>query len=276
MVRPGLIILMLVVSVPARAEVPVTGRDQHMRFSRAAVQAIAAKAYRVELTRLAHLGKLDLDKKILKRIRRISSQLIAQGILLKPAAAHWSWEIHLTSDPQVASYSMSGGKILVSSHFIKQYQLTDNELAVALAHEIGHVLAEHVREQMSLAASFEAPLPNQEVKAVDVVNSMESDIGLFFSLQPLSRLQELEADDIGIELAARSGVSPSAVKSFYKKIGRDSGGQSIFDTHGPSYQRTEFIKSMADFARPVYEASRKAQLPVYAFVNNANQVDEYE
>lgn len=269
MVRPGLIILMLVVSMPVRAEAPVTGRDQHMRFSRAAVQAIAAKAYHVELARLARHGKLDGDKKTLKRIRRISSQLIAQAILLKPEAAHWSWEIHLTSDPQIAAYSMSGGKVLVGSHFIKQNQLTDNELAVALAHEIGHVIAEHVREQMSLAASFEAPLPNQEVKVGDVVNSMQSDIGVFFSLQPLSRLQELEADDIGIELAARTGVKPSAVISFYDKIGSESGGQSILDTHGPSSQRIEFIRSMVNFARPVYEASHRARLPAYAFVDDS-------
>jgi Zn-dependent protease with chaperone function len=258
---------MLVVSTPVLAEAPVTGRDQPMRFSRAAVQAIAAKSYRAELAHLARQDKLDTDKKTLQRIRRISGRLIAQAILLKPEAAHWSWEIHLTSDPQVAAYSMSGGKLLISTHFIKQYRLTDDELAVALAHEVGHVIAEHVREQMSVAASFEAPVPNRQIKAGDVVNSMESDIGIFFSLQPLSRLQELEADDIGIELAARTGVAPSAATSFYGKIGRDSGGQSILDTHGPSYQRTEFIKSMVNFARPVYEASRGKHLPAYAFID---------
>jgi len=259
---------MLVVSTPVLAEAPVTGRDQPMRFTRAAVQAIAAKSYHTELSRLARLGKLDIDKKALQSIRQISSHLIAQAILLKPEVARWSWEIHLTSDPEIAAYSMSGGKLLISSHFIHQYQLTDDELAVVLAHEIGHVIAEHVREQMSVAASFEAPLPNRKIRADDIVNSMESDIGVFFSLQPLSRLQELEADDIGIELAARTGVSPSAATSFYSKIGRDNGGQSILDTHGPTHQRAEFIKSMVDFARPVYEASRGTHLPTYAFTDH--------
>ena len=266
--RPGLIILMLVIATPVLAETPVTGRDQPMRFSRAAVQAIAAKSYHTDLARLARKDKLDTDKKTLHRVRRICSRLIAQAIVLKPEASHWPWEIHLTSDPEVAAYSMSGGKLLISTHFIQHYKLTDDELAVALAHEIGHVIAEHVREQMSVAASFEAPVPNRVIKAGDVVNSMESDIGVFFSLQPLSRLQELEADDIGIELTARTGISPSAATSFYTKIGHDSGGQSILDTHGPTRQRTEFIKSMVDFAQPVYEASRGAPLPAYAFINH--------
>ena len=264
--RPGLIILVLVFSMPVYAEAPVTGRDQPMRFTRAVVQAIAAKAYQAEITHLARLGQLDTDEKNLQRIRDISGKLIAQAIRLKPDAAYWAWEIHLTSDPQVAAYSMSGGKLLISTHFINNYNLTDDELAVALAHEIGHVIAEHVREQMSVAASFEAPTPNRAVKAGDIVNAMESDISVFFSLQPLSRLQELEADDIGIELSARAGIPPSAVVSFYRKIARDRGGQSIFDTHGPSTQRTEFINSMVAFARPVYEASRGTKLPNYAFV----------
>ena len=264
--RPGLIILVLVFSMPVYAEAPVTGRDQPMRFTRAVVQAIAAKAYQAEITHLARLGQLDTDEKNLQRIRDISGKLIAQAIRLKPDAAYWAWEIHLTSDPQVAAYSMSGGKLLISTHFIKNYHLTDDELAVALAHEIGHVIAEHVREQMSVAASFEAPAPNRVINARDVVNAMESDIGVFFSLQPLSRLQELEADDIGIELSARAGIPPVAVVSFYKKIAHDRGGQSIFDTHGPSTQRTEFINSMVAFARPIYEASRGTKLPNYAFV----------
>ena len=103
------------------------------------------------------------------------------------------------------------------------------------------------------------------IKVADVINTMESDISVFFRLQPLSRLQEMEADDIGIELAARTGIYPSAVVSFYSKLARSDGGQSIFDTHGPSYQRVTFVESMAGYAEPIYEASRSRHLPSYAF-----------
>jgi Zn-dependent protease with chaperone function len=268
MVRAWLVVVILMGAGQALAGVPVSGRAQHMLFSRAPVQAAATQSYHRELARLAAQGRLDSDKHALKRIRRICGQLVAQAILLKPAAAHWPWEVHITSDPQVAAYSMAGGKLLVGTHFIDSYRLNDNELAVALAHEIGHVIAEHVREQVSLAANSVAKVPNRTITVADVINSMESDISVYFSLQPLSRLQEMEADDIGIELAARAGIPPSAVVSFYTKLTRADGGQSLFDTHGPSYQRVEFVESMADFAKPIYEASRGTQLPTYAFVNN--------
>jgi Zn-dependent protease with chaperone function len=266
MLRPWLIVIILMFAAPAFAGVPVTGRTQHMQFSRDSIQAVAAKAYHSELAHLKKQGILDTDKHSLHRIRRISSRLIAQAILLKPAAASWPWEIHVTSDPQTAANSMAGGKLLIGTHFIDSYQLTDDELAVALAHEIGHVIAEHVREQVSLAASFEARVPNRIIKVADVINDMQSDISVYFRLQPLSRLQEMEADDIGIELAARTGVPPSAVVDFYLKLARTDGGQSIFDTHGSSAQRVAFVESMASYARPIYEKSHKARLPIYAFL----------
>ncbi len=266
MVRSWIVVMMLTCSDLVFAGVPVTDRAQDLLFPRAPVQTTAAESYHRELQRLASLGKLDVDKPRLLQIRQICSRLIAQAILLKPAAAHWPWEVHLTSDPGVAAYSMSGGKLLVGSDFIDKYHLNDNELAVALAHEIGHVIAEHVREQISMAAGFEPRVPNRTVNVVDVINSMESDISVFLRLQPLSRLQEMEADDIGIELAARAGVYPAAIISFYTKLARQDGGRSIFDTHGPSSQRVEFIESMADYARPVYAASYKKNVPAYIFM----------
>jgi Zn-dependent protease with chaperone function len=270
MVRPWLAVMILMYTGSALAAAPVTGRTQHMVFPRAPVQTAAAQAYHHQLDRLAAQGRLDTDKHRLNRVRHICSKLIAQAILLKPEAAHWPWEIHITSDPQVAASSMAGGKLLVGTHFIDNYQLNDNELAVVMAHEIGHVVAEHVREQMSLVANLDTHARNRTIKVADVINSMESDISVVFSLQPLSRLQEMEADDIGIELAARAGIAPSAVVSFYTKLTRVDGGQSIFDTHGPAYQREAFVVSMAGFARPIYEASRGTQLPSYRFNNLKN------
>lgn len=263
-------ILGLLCTARVFAAAPVTGRDQHMLFSRVAVQAVAAKAYHQKILQLSNHGELDNDPMILHKVRRITSHLIAQAIRLKPAAANWPWEIHVTSDREVDAYSMAGGKLLVGTCFIKNNNLSDAELTVALAHEIGHVIAEHVREQVSAAARFNTSVPLHTLKVADVINAMQSDLSVFLRLQPLSRLQEMEADDIGIELAARVGTPPVAVVSFYSKIARGDNDQSLFNTHGSVAQRVKFADSMADYARPVYEASRTAKaLPGYKFISNA-------
>ena len=266
--RLCLIILSLFCTAQAFAGAPVSGRDQRMIFSRAAVQLEAAKAYHQEIARLSGHNELDNDPQILHDVRRLCSQLIAQAIRLKPAAAYWPWEVHITSDREVAAYSMGGGKLLVGTHFIKSYNLSNDELAVALAHEIGHVIAEHVREQVSEAANFGTSVPLHTRKVADVINAMQSDISVYLHLQPLSRLQEMEADDIGIELAARAGIPPAAIVSFYAKIAKNDNRQSLFDTHGSVAQRARFVESMAIYAKPVYEASRGAKLiPDYSFAN---------
>jgi predicted Zn-dependent protease len=252
------------------AQVPVTGRAQLMSFPRAAVHAVAAQAYRQELGQLRAQDMLDTDPDMVQRVRRVSAGLIAQAIKFKPVAAHWSWEVHVTSDPQISAYSRAGGKLLVSSHFIDFYHLNDKELAVALAHEIAHVLAEHVGEQISRAAALNPPPPNMVRTVADVIDSMESDITVFLRLQSLSRLQEMEADDIGIELAARAGVAPETIVSFYVKLARTDPGQSLFDTHGGVRQRVEFVQSMAQYARSLYEASLLSRRASYTFVRTSN------
>lgn len=266
------VLAMLILSYPQSVfpQVPVTGRTQPMSFPRAPVQATAVQAYQQELGRLAEHGSLDSDPLVVKRVRQICARLIAQAIKLKPEAAHWPWEVHVTSDPQIAAYSRAGGKLLVSSRFIQTYHLNDNELAVALAHEVAHVIAEHVREQISTAATMSPPPPNVTRTVDDVVDSMESDITVFLRLQSLSRLQEMEADDIGIELAARAGIAPEAIVSFYTKLSNTDTGQSLFDTHGSPRQRVVFVQSMAQYARTLYEASLKTRRSVYTFVRASN------
>lgn len=268
MIRTWLFLLCLLSSLPTMAAVPLTGRVQLMLYSRAQVQAVAAAAYHKHIALLASKGELDTNQKALHRVRRICSRLIAQAIRLKPVAAHWGWEVHVTSDPSVAAYSMAGGKILVGTHFLSSYKLTDNELAVVLGHEIGHVIAEHVREQVSMAASFNKSIPPRSRQVSDVISAMQSDISIYLRLQPLSRLQEMEADDIGIDLAAHAGIPPAAVVSFYAKLAQHNKGVvSIFNSHGSIAKRVRFVDSMASYAGPVYRASRHTKfLPSYRFV----------
>lgn len=266
MIRPISIILGLLCTTMVQAAVPVSQRTQHMVFTREAVQEVAARAYHQKLENLSAEGQLDTDTLRLKHVRRLGSRLIAQAIRLKPVAANWPWEIHLTTDPNIQAYSMAGGKLLVGTSFIQHYHLSDAELMVAIAHEIAHVIAEHVREQVSTVAQFNPLVPARARRVADVLNDLQSDLSIYFRLEPLSRLQEMEADDIGIDLAARAGVPPSAIVSFYTKLVRVDGGKSLFDTHGSAAQRVKFADSMAQYAWPVYEASRHARiLPNYNF-----------
>lgn len=249
------LLLMLEEGVAATA-VPINGRSQHMVFTSAQVQAIAAAAYDKRLQELARHGNLDRDAALVQRLRRVAGRIITQAVVLKPEAAHWAWEIHIASGDQTDAYCMAGGKILVGDAFLEGQQFTDDELAALLGHEVAHAIAEHVREQLSAVPDLNPAYARLGLN--DVIFVLGWDLSVTFKLAPLSRLHELEADDIGIYLAAKAGYDPRALLEFYRKLGRLDDRSDFFNSHVANDQRMQAIESFATYAEPLYKASLAA------------------
>jgi len=247
------------------ADVPINGRKQDMSFAREQVQAIAAAAYDRKLKGFARQGKLDRDAVLVQRVRRIAGRVIAQAIVVKPAAASWNWEVHVVTTDRFDAYCMSGGKMLVGTAFLAKESLSDGELATLLAHEVAHAIAEHVREQLSAVRLLEPSYAH--FSAEDVIALIDWDLSVSLKLEALSRLQELEADDIGIDLAARAGFDPRAIVGFYRKLARlDRGKKFFFDSHGAGDQREKIAEAFAAYAEPLYAASlTHGRLPEFVF-----------
>lgn len=232
------------------AEVPVNGRSQELDFAGEAVQTIAAADYAKRLQRFQRLGLLDRDTRLLARVRKIASALIAQATILKPEARHWGWEVHVVGSTRFEAFSMAGGKMLVSTPFVRAHDLSDGELAALLAHEIAHALAEHVREQLTAARKLDPAY--RRLSAEDMASAMEWDLSVSLRLSELSRLHELEADDIGIYLAAKAGFDPHALVQFYRKLSSVERGQHLIDTHGATESRMRIVENFAAYAEVLY------------------------
>jgi predicted Zn-dependent protease len=246
-----------------RADVPVNGRHQELDFTAAQVQTIAAASYAKRIEAFRREGKLDRDARLFERVRRISGRLVAQAVLLKPEAAHWGWEVHVADSSDFDAFCMAGGKILVSERFLEAQHLSDGELAALLAHEISHALAEHVREQLTAVRRLNPAYAH--LSPEDVASLMGWDLSVSFKLAELSRLQELEADDIGIYLAAKSGFNPRALVRFYRKLNRATHGPFLIDTHGTPDARMRAVENFAAYAELVYrESAATVHAPSFA------------
>ena len=144
---------------------------------------------------------------------------------IKPQAAAWSWEIHVTSDAAQNAFCMAGGKLLVGSPFVQQLALDDAELAMLISHEVAHALAEHRRA---------APPASPDVDLSWQVRQSE-----------IAYAQESEADELGMDLAHRAGWPASGMVSFYEKIAAMESPGTFNSSHPAAAARAAMAKDIA-------------------------------
>ena len=137
----------------------------------------------------------------------------------------WKWEENVIEMLEVNAWAMPGGKMAVYSGIIEKLQLTDDELAAIMGHEIAHALREHSRERASrqaatgVALSVAGAVLGVGDTGVNLAN-MVANVTLNL---PNSRTQETEADRIGVELAARAGYNPAAAVTLWEKMAKVAG-----------------------------------------------------
>lgn len=230
----------LLAAAQAAAQVPDSGRWQELRFAADDVAQRSEDQFIEQTVALAASGRLDRDRVLLARARRIVQGLVHAATVLKPAAADWPWEVRVTSDPATEAESRAGGKLLLGSAFVARLALDDGELAVLLAHEIAHVIAEHERETLS-----EALLDSRRDLPLDVVaQRLASDIPLQFRLARLAAIQEREADQLGMLIAHLAGWPSAAMLRFYGKLAADS-APGLIASHPSGDSRISLARGMS-------------------------------
>nr|WP_281355012.1 M48 family metallopeptidase [Comamonas jiangduensis] len=139
-------------------------RSQLMLISSEAIKAQAAKGFQQLTGDAQSKKKLNTNPAMTQRVRRIGQDLIGQVGVFRPDARNWAWEINVFESEDINAFCAPGGKIGVYTGLINQLQLTDDEIAAVMGHEIAHALREHSREQASQKpspASLPAPWRQQ-------------------------------------------------------------------------------------------------------------------
>lgn len=242
-------------------------RSQFMLLPASQVVGMSSQAYTQTLQESQKKNTLNTDKVQLERVRTISNRLIAQVGVFRPDAVQWKWEVNVEKSDQVNAYCMPGGKIMVLTGLMDQLKITDDELGAVIGHEIAHALREHGRERMSQAyvqqfglQALGAMLTKGTSAAVGNASMQAAGIGsqLFFAL-PNSRLQETEADKIGLELSARAGFNPDAAITLWQKMGKLSANKpsEFFSTHPSDSTRIAELQKLVPKVKPLYEAAKK-------------------
>lgn len=236
-------------------------RQQRMMVSEQEVNAAAQKQYAAMMAEAQKKNALDRDAAQVQRVKAITARLVPQTAVFRPDAQKWPWEVHVLSLNDVNAWCMPGGKMAVYSGLIEKLQATDDELAAVMGHEISHALREHSREAVSRQMATQAAVGIAGAlfgigELGQGLGNMVADVTLNL---PNSRTNEVEADRIGVELAARAGYNPEAAISLWQKMAKlNSGGQppKWLSTHPANEDRIKDLQVYAAKVAPLYQASK--------------------
>jgi predicted Zn-dependent protease len=253
---------LLGVTVAACAVSP-TGRRQLALVSEDSAIVASQEAYAMQIGELRSAGKIVAESaNVSRRVDAITERLVAQAVALRPETADWQWSVEVIDEPEVVNaWCMAGGRMAIYTGLIEKLDPTDDELAQVMAHEISHALANHTAERMSVAIATNAGVALAGILSEDAARTMSTAaLAAALAIQmPNSRTAEAEADEIGIELAAKAGYNPNAAISLWQKMASVSGGgpPQFLSTHPSPANRQQRLAELAPQMMAYYEQARR-------------------
>ncbi|QYM80593.1 M48 family metallopeptidase [Horticoccus luteus] len=241
---------------------PVTGRQSLVLVQPSQELALGAQSFQA----IRQQEKVSTDAKMNERVKRVGERIAAAVGSEMPNA---QWEFVVFDSPEVNAFALPGGKVGVYSGLLK-LATTDDELAIVMGHEIGHVVARHGAERMSeqmvidgLGALGDAYAQNhyspQTVQLFETAYGGATTVG---RVLPHSRANESEADHMGVVFAAQAGYDPRAAITFWKKMSELKTTKpglldKFLSTHPADAQRIADLQALMPQVVPIYEAKRK-------------------
>jgi predicted Zn-dependent protease len=173
-----------------------------------------------------------------------------------------TWEVEVFRDPAVNAFALPGGRIGVYTGLLRVAE-TPDQLAAVIGHEVAHVVAQHHNERVSqqFAAEQGLALINALAAGGATQQSLMALLGLGAQvgvLLPYSRIQETEADKLGLDLMAQAGFDPRAAVELWRNMERvgGGGGPEFLSTHPAGGTRIAQLQGRMDQAMDLYQQAR--------------------
>ena len=241
---------------------PVTGRKELVITPVEEEVKLGAQAF----ADVQKTEKVSTDQAAIQRVQRVGLR-IAQAVGNEMPNAAWQFTVF--ESPEVNAFALPGGKVGVYTGLLK-LATSDDELAIVMGHEIGHVVARHGAERMSEAQLISAAgqvlgagVQAYNPKLVQAFQMAYPTGTALARTLPHSRAQESEADHMGVIFAARAGYDPEAAITFWQKMvaQQKSGSKGGFfakmlSDHPADQQRIEALRALMPQVLPIYQQNR--------------------
>lgn len=245
----------------------VTGKPVQNMYSLDEEVQMGAKFYAEmagELTK--ENSPVNQDAARVAMVREITGNIVAVVHI-----TNLPYKATFVGDPDfVNAYALPGGNIMIFEGIWNPKEglvQTEDELAAVIGHELAHVNCRHSTEAMTRQM-----LPNLLLAGGMIWATLDDndDLQLLFGglmlvhngliVTRYSRVDELEADRVGMMYMAKAGYDPAAAPRVWERLAGASDAQikkalSIFSTHPRDYLRTQELRKHLPEARALYEAA---------------------
>ena len=195
--------------------------------------------------RLLGAAPLVADARMQRYVNHVGRWLAAQT-----ERPDLPWQFGVLDAPQVNAFAVPGGTIFVTRGLLERMR-SEAELAGVLAHEIAHVLQKH--HLKAIQQNAKTSLAGEALStALQDSNSLVRDklisLGTELYSRGLDKSDELEADRLGVIIAARGGYDPYGLPTVLQTLQRmnpeDSGLALMFKTHPAPAERLDALGKM--------------------------------
>ena len=197
--------------------------------------------------RLLGAAPLVTDARMQQYVNRVGRWLALQS-----ERPDLPWHFGVLEAPQVNAFAVPGGTIFITRGLLAR-MTNEAELAGVLSHEIVHVVKKHHLKaiQKGAMANLSADAAGS---ALNNVNSQARGKLISFGTEMYSRGldkgDELEADRLGVVIAARGGYDayglPAVLQTLQAMNAKDSALAMMFKTHPAPAERLEALGRMQD------------------------------
>ena len=181
---------------------------------------VRLSAWRLNRT-LKNQSSLLADKQLLKPIQRLADALDLESI-----------SVNIYEIEPINGLAAPDGKIFITRGFYNKFtsgEITGNELASVIAHELGHVALGHSRRRMIDFSGQNALRMALGSILSRIIPGLGGIIANFLSnllMARLSRTDEFEADEYASALMMKSGIGVEHQISMFEKLEKLSGNNA--------------------------------------------------
>lgn len=190
--------------------------------------------------------KLEADPALNARVDRAMAAVGAAVAAIDARFAGSNWKAILINDFGYGAAAFPGETVLVDAKFVRTLNVNDDELALILAHEAAHVVADHASIKLSFMAEYlgKEKVPTARTALLEFLASDDYAV----AYRPKAQQQEREADRLGAAIFFVTGYNAERALGIFDKLTylETRSKRSDPDSHDAAAARKRAISSALD------------------------------